>query len=98
MTSIALRVLFLLFVVPLVACEPSCESTCEKILACDELETPLTALQDCTDACLTQEQLYDAWNDGEKLEAMSTFKSCVADSECSDIAEAVCYDEELYSW
>lgn len=98
MISTALRALFLLSVAQLVACEPSCESTCEKLLACDELDTPLIALQDCTDACLTQEQLYDEWNDGEKLDALSEFKTCVADNECSDIAEAVCYDEEIYSW
>jgi len=98
LTSIALRVLFILSVVPLVACEPSCERTCETLLACDELETPLTSLQDCNDACLTQEVLYEEWNDAEKQQALSTFKNCVADNECSDIAEAVCYDEEIYSW
>jgi hypothetical protein len=98
LNSTALQALLLLSVAQLVACEPSCENTCEKILACDEVDTPLIALQDCTDACLTQEQRYEDWNDGQKQEAMSDFKTCVADNECSDIAEAVCYDEEIYSW
>ena len=82
----------------LAGCEPSCEATCEKLLACDEVETPLVALEDCSDACLTQQQLYESWEDGQKQEALSDYKNCVSDSECADISEAVCYDEEIYSW
>jgi hypothetical protein len=98
LNSALLRALLLLSAAALAACEPTCEATCEKLLACDEVDTPLVALQDCTDACLTQEQLYDEWEDGQKQDALSDFKTCVSDSECSDIAEAVCYDEDIYSW
>ena len=98
MNSTALKAFFLFSALLLSACAPTCESTCEKLLECDEVETPLIALQDCTDACLTQEQLYSSWEDGQKEDALSDYKDCVDESECSDIAEAVCYDEEIYSW
>ena len=82
----------------LAGCEPSCEATCETLLACDAVETPLVALEDCTDACLTQQQLYESWEDGQKQDALSDYKTCVSESECSAIAEGVCYDEEIYAW
>ena len=80
------------------ACEPTCEATCEKLLSCDEVDTPLVALQDCTGSCLTQEQLYELWEDGQKQTALSEYKTCVQESECSAIAEAVCSDEDIYAW
>jgi hypothetical protein len=93
-----LRFIAFLPVVLLSACQPTCEATCEKLLSCDEVDTPLVALQDCTDACLTQERLYEQWEDGQKQTALTEYKTCVQESECSDIAEAVCYDEDIYAW
>ena len=83
----------------LTGCTPTCEATCEKLLDCDAVQTPLVSLEDCTDACLTQEQLYDIeWEDTEKVQALDDFKVCVAESECADIADAVCYNEDIYPW
>lgn len=93
-----LRFIAFLPAVLLSACQPTCEATCEKLLSCDEVDTPLVALQDCTDACLTQERLYEQWEDGQKQTALTEYKTCVQESECSDIAEAVCYDEDIYAW
>ena len=79
-------------------CEVSCERTCEKLLSCDAVETPGVSLPDCETACLSQEVLYDGWEDEAKLDALSDYKSCVNESSCEAIAEGVCYDEDIYSW
>jgi hypothetical protein len=85
-----------------VGCEPSCEETCEGLLACgDEVEdisTDRVALDDCTAACLVQERLYDDWEDVELRNGFADYKRCVAEETCDAIAEGACYDEELYSW
>ncbi len=82
----------------LAGCEPSCEKTCKTLLACDEVATPLVALEDCTNSCLTQEQLYENWDDGQKQEALSALKVCISEEECSAIADGVCYDPDIYIW
>ncbi|MFT4975081.1 MAG: hypothetical protein ACI8S6_000968 [Myxococcota bacterium] len=82
----------------LAGCEVSCENTCEKLLACEEVETPLVAEVDCQQACVTQETLYDGWDDLIKRQALTDYKTCVSENTCGDIAEGVCYDEDIYSW
>jgi len=91
----------LLGMLPLIAlsgCETTCKSTCEKLLACDEVSTPLLDEDDCEDTCAEQELLYEEWDDGAKRDALSDYKSCVVDEECGAIADGACYDELLYIW
>lgn len=82
----------------LVACEPSCEQTCEKLLACDEVESPRVSELECERACTTQEELYLSWDDIELQEAFSDHKRCLDQEECGAIAEGVCYDERLFAF
>lgn len=82
----------------LAGCEATCENTCEKLLACEAVDTPLVAEIDCERSCLTQEALYEDWDDQLKRDALGDYKNCVADSPCADIAEGVCYDEDIYIW
>ena len=81
-----------------IGCEPSCEQTCEVLLDCDETHTDRLALDDCTAACLVQERLYDDWEDTELRDSFTEYKTCVTEESCQDIADGICYDEELYSW
>ena len=80
------------------ACEPSCEQTCETLLACEETHTDRVALDDCTASCLVQQRLYDEWEDVELQESFIDYKLCVAQENCEDIAAGACYNEELYAW
>lgn len=82
----------------LAGCEPSCESTCEKLLACDDVETPLVSQTDCESSCSSQEILYESWEDEDKRQALADYKTCVSDETCSAIAEGACYDEAIYGW
>jgi len=79
-------------------CEPSCEQTCEDLLACEETSTDRVALDDCTAACLVQERLYDDWEDQELRDSFAEYKRCVSEETCDAIAGGSCYDEDLYSW
>ena len=80
------------------ACEPSCEQTCETLLACEETSSDRVALDDCTAACVVQQQLYDDWEDVELQDGFSDYKRCVGENTCEDIVDGACYDEELYAW
>jgi hypothetical protein len=80
------------------SCEPSCEQTCEGLLACEETSTDRLALDDCTAACLVQERLYDDWEDQQLRDSFADYKHCVSEDSCESIAEGSCYDEDLYSW
>lgn len=82
----------------LIGCEPSCEETCEKLLSCDEVESPRVSERECERACTTQEELYLSWDDVELQQAFSDHKRCVDQEECGAIAEGVCYDERLFAF
>jgi hypothetical protein len=82
----------------LLGCEVNCQSTCEKLLTCDDVESPLVSEIDCETACVSQEILYEQWDDQLKRDAFADYKTCVSERTCGDIADGVCYDEDLYSW
>jgi hypothetical protein len=82
----------------LVACEPSCEQTCEKLLSCDEVESPRVSELECERACTTQEELYLSWDDVSLQEAFSDHKRCIDEEECGAIADGACYDDRLFAF
>ncbi len=79
-------------------CEPSCKNICEKLVECEDVETPRVSWVECTDSCEAQERLYEQWTDTVKREGFVDMKTCIDESECSDIADGECYDEDLYIW
>lgn len=81
------------------ACEPTCRTTCKKLLDCEGVEQPRVALQDCESSCEIQQDLYeDQWDDAALADAFADAKRCVRDESCDAIADGVCYDEDLYIW
>jgi len=77
-------------------CAPTCKEACNKALSC-ELDSPRTSLDACVEDCERQRSLYrDWWEDEEKLERFEEHRRCVMQSNCDEIAEGVCYDEELF--
>ena len=82
----------------LLGCEVSCQNTCEKLLTCDGVESPLVSEIDCETACVSQEILYEQWDDQIKRDAFADYKTCVDERTCGEIADGVCYDDNLYSW
>lgn len=84
---------------PLAAgCEPTCKQTCDKLLECEEVETPRQAERDCQASCELQQQLYEDWEDTQARDALGELKACVRESECAAIADGACYDPDLYLW
>jgi hypothetical protein len=77
-------------------CDPSCASTCDKLLSCEEVSTARLAANDCEAACLVQEKLYEDWDDIELRASFADLKTCIADEACGDLVDGACYDDELY--
>lgn len=83
----------------LAGCEPTCKNTCQKLLDCEDVETPRVAEDDCEYSCSTQQEIYEnTWQDQQKRDAFADAKQCVIDSDCADIANGDCYDADLYIW
>ena len=81
-----------------VGCEPTCENTCEKLLECDEVDTPRVSEDDCTTSCIIQEEMYEDWEDAQLREAHGDAKQCIKDNTCEDLATGTCYEDELFIW
>ena len=94
----SLRLLLLTCLVPASACEPSCKKTCKKLLECDNIEMARTEIEECEASCSIQQDMFDDWEATDERERFKDLKKCIRSNECSDIANGVCYDEELYIW
>ena len=93
-----LRIALLGSVITLIGCEPSCKKTCKKLLDCDNIETARTEIEECEASCEIQQEMFDDWEATDERERFSDLKTCIRTNECADIADGVCYDEELYIW
>jgi len=89
----------LLLSLPLAAaCEPTCKATCDKLVSCEEIDSPRQAVVDCQTSCEIQQNLYDTWDDQLSRDAMADLKHCIVSEECAAIDDGVCYDADLYIW
>jgi hypothetical protein len=90
--------LLLVALAPLAACPPPCKQVCRKVLFDCELDTERVALEECQDACETQQQLYDVWDDERLQDLFDDHRRCIGRSSCEEIADGACYDgfEDLY--
>lgn len=88
----------LLLLAVLAGCDPSCEQVCDKLVACEDLGTERMSAAECEEQCNEQAELYATWNDTQLRASFTDELNCLYDSECSAIAEGVCYDEALWSY
>jgi hypothetical protein len=80
-----------------VACTPTCEQTCRKLLRCELDDAPRVAYDECVVACESQDHLYeDAWQDEELEKAFDEHRRCIRDATCDEIADGACYDDALF--
>jgi hypothetical protein len=79
-----------------VGCTPPCQDVCRKILDCGTLESQRVAVEECELSCEVQAALYADWEDEAKEEAFDDHKRCLMQESCDDIAEGVCYDEDIF--
>ena len=91
-----LTVALALPVVLTTGCEPTCAATCDKLVECEDVETPRMSSTVCEESCATQELLYQGWEDTQLEDAFAEYKRCVRGSTCGEIAAGVCYDEDIY--
>jgi hypothetical protein len=81
------------------ACTPTCQQTCEKLLACEQNEDWLDGyVALCAENCERQLNLYELWDDTQLQDALDQSRVCIGEATCDDIADGVCYDEDLYSF
>ena len=78
------------------ACTPSCPDTCRKILRCDELGVVEYGQIECEESCNRTADLYEDWEDQDKIDAFDAHRQCIGSSTCEEINDGVCYDEEIF--
>jgi hypothetical protein len=91
-------VLTVLLLALLPACTPTCEDVCDKLVSCDDIGTERLNADECKESCTQQQELYAKWTDTELRDAFDDELQCLDQSECSDIAADVCYDDRIWSY
>ena len=80
-------------------CTPTCETTCDKLLTCGEIDGGESAVFECENSCMAKQELYNSdWDDEEKQQGFDDLKSCLVNASCEDIALGECYNKDLYIW
>lgn len=79
-------------------CTPSCEDVCEKLVACENEGTERMSAPECEESCRDQQSLYAEWDDTQLRDAFEAEMTCLGDATCEEIADGVCYDEEVWAF
>ena len=98
MTVRALALIAPLLAAFLGGCEPTCQETCNKLLDCNDVDTPRLSEEECESSCKNTEDLYEACDDQGKRDKLGDMKRCIMDEDCSAVADGVCYDSDLVIW
>jgi hypothetical protein len=68
---------------------------CDKLIECS-LDSPRTSKAECEESCTTQLELYETWEDKDKLDAFDAERECIGSSTCDEIRDGVCYDDTVF--
>lgn len=79
-------------------CTPTCQDVCTKLVACDGLSTERMTEGECDEQCTLQQTRYETWDDSQKRDAFDDELTCLYSSTCDEVADGVCYDEEVFSF
>ena len=79
-----------------VGCGATCKAVCKNLMDCDEVETSRQHWRECQDSCLRQEQLYKDWDNIELQDSFQDQLNCLGSSTCEEIADGVCYDDDIF--
>ena len=92
--------LFVLTASFLWGCTPTCEQVCQKIISCEEdgLDAPRMNLDECSSSCAAQSNWYEDQELTEQQVAFDDLKACINSETCEDLADGVCYTEDLYNF
>ncbi|MDP2312308.1 MAG: hypothetical protein Q8P41_05340 [Pseudomonadota bacterium] len=71
---------------------------CEKLVECDDVGTERISATECADQCNEQKLLYARWSDTQLREAFDDELECIYDATCDEVAEGVCYNEDVWSF
>ncbi|MCB9742595.1 MAG: hypothetical protein H6740_08350 [Alphaproteobacteria bacterium] len=88
--------LLLLALSALLGCTPTCDQTCRKLIRCEVIESSAVNEDLCSADCSSLENLYDYWDDQQLVNELQETRRCIGESTCEDIADGVCYEEDLY--
>jgi hypothetical protein len=80
----------------LFGCGSTCNSVCDKLLSCPELDAAEISDKECELDCAVQENAYE--NNEELNAAFEAYKDCVLASTCAQIAQGDCYSEGVFAF
>lgn len=86
----------MLLLLALIGCTPTCDQTCQKLIRCDVIDADAVNEDVCEQDCANLENLYDYWDDQQLVSQMQETRRCIGESTCEDIADGVCYEQDLY--
>ena len=78
------------------SCTTPCSSVCDKLLSCEELSKGTVGDKECELDCAVQENSYE--DDASLTEAFESYKECVMDKSCDEIAAGACHDSDLFAF
>lgn len=82
----------------LAGCTPTCDQVCDHIVACGNPGTELLNSEECADACLRQDALYEEWTDEKLRDGYDAALRCLDDATCTELADGACYDPEVWPY
>jgi hypothetical protein len=88
----------MIFVALLLACTPTCEEACRKLVECENPGTELLGVDACEEQCREQRDLYAEWDDQQLIDAFDDSLSCYTETSCDSLASGACYNEAIWSY
>lgn len=88
----------LLAFVSLSGCTPTCDQSCRKLVRCDVIDADAVTEDLCSEDCAQLEALYVAWDDQQLVDDLHASRECIDASTCEEIADGVCYEQDLYPY
>ncbi len=78
-------------------CAPSCDTACLKLVeTCGGVGAERMTADECGEACVAEDDLYDRWTDTQLRAALDAELRCIVSSTCEEIEAGACYDDSLF--
>lgn len=77
------------------ACTPTCEETCDHLVACGERLGDVPTAAECEESCTAERTLYEKWTDESLRDAFDDELSCIVGATCEELEAGTCADPAL---
>ncbi len=76
-------------------CTPTCEETCDHLVACGERLGDLPTAAECEESCTAERALYEKWTDEALRTAFEDELTCIVGATCEELEAGTCEDPAL---